>query len=176
MNISRLTNHLVRICEAQFSQVGYSKPPGYFVGSLAKQDAGDLEFFVAHSGDVYLGHVRLLWHPDYLHFREAGIPEISDLNVLPAHRRRGIGTALIEHCERCAAETAATMIGIGVGLYPGYNNAQRLYTRLGYVLDGHGVHYKNRPVQYGERPPFDDSLVICFTKLLRSQESPSHEC
>ncbi len=175
MDISRLTDRLVRICEEQFSQVGYSKPQGYFQGSLAKQHAGDLEFFVAHRGDAYLGHVRLLWHPDYPHFREAGIPEISDLNVLPSYRRRGLGTALIEHCERCAAEKTHT-VGIGVGLYPGYNNAQRLYTRLGYILDGHGVHYKNRPVQYGEQPPFDDSLVICFTKQVRSRAHPGRTC
>ncbi len=71
----------------------------------------------------------------------------------------------MSHCESAAA-AQHDEIGIGVGLHPGYNNAQRLYSKLGYVLDGHGVHYKNQPVTMGQAYPFDDELVVYFTKML----------
>ncbi len=143
-----------------------SKPEGYFNTALERLAREELSFWVVHDSGCYLGHVRLLWYPDYPGFNDAQIPEISDLNVAMAYRRRGIGTKLIQQCE---AVTPTDRIGIGVGLYPGYNNAQRLYTKLGFVLDGRGVHYKCKPVLYGERPPFDDDLVIYFTKNLSSR-------
>ncbi len=164
MQINKLTPELVEICAEQFKAAcGYPKWDGYFQKQLERQEAGEIIFWVAHEGGEYRGHVRLLWKSDYPHFREAGIPEINDLNVAKAQRRQGIGTRLIRKCEKSAG---TPQIGIGVGLYPGYNNAQRLYSKLGYVLDGNGVHYDNKPVQYGEQPPFDDSLVISFIKDL----------
>ena len=166
MQITKLTPDLAEMCAAQFEAAcGYPKWEGYFQEQLQRQEAGEIIFWVAHEDGEYRGHTRLVWKSEYPPFRDAGIPEINDLNVAKAYRRRGIGTRLIKQCE----ESAGTQqIGIGVGLYPGYNNAQRLYSKLGYILDGNGVHYDNRPVQYGERPPFDDSLVIAFIKYLKS--------
>jgi hypothetical protein len=77
---------------------------------------------------------------------------------------------LIARCESAALERAST-IGIGVGLHPGYNNAQKLYAKLGYKLDGHGVYYGDSPVVMGESYPFDDNLIIHFTKTLRVRVS-----
>jgi len=164
MTISPLEETLAQICADQFETAcGYAKPPGYFLRQLRKQCEGELRFWVAHREAQYLGHVRLVPRSPYSGLREAGIPEIADLNVAQAHRRCGIGTRLIGHCETHCGTPA---IGIGVGLYPGYNAAQRLYTRLGYQLDGRGVHYRGVPVQYGECPPFDDDLLLYFVKIL----------
>ena len=33
------------------------------------------------------------------------------------------------------------IVGIGVGLYPDYGSAQRLYIKRGYLPDGHGATY-----------------------------------
>ncbi len=174
MPTARLTSALAALCEAQFARIGYRKPVGYFHSCLAHQTAGHLVCFVAtspgapgsaHDAPSYVGHVKLVWQPDYPPFRRGGIPEIQDLNVLPAYRRQGVGTALIRCCEALAAARGST-IGIGVGLHPGYNAAQRLYSKLGYLLDGHGVHYRNAPVQEGQDYPFDDDLVLYFTKPL----------
>ncbi len=65
------------------------------------------------------------------------IPEIQDLNVLPPFRRKGIATMLLDRAE---AEVAcrSDVVGIGVGLHPGYNDAQRLYVKRGYIPDGLG--------------------------------------
>jgi len=165
MQITPLTDELAHLCETQFAKTGYSKGAGYFKDALKNQSAQELAFFVAHEPDCYLGHVRLLWNSQYPPFKNNGIPEISDLSVVPTARNQGIGTMLIKCCEELAV-TRSSKIGIGVGLYPDYNNAQRLYSRLGYVLDGCGVHYKNEPVLYGQCPPFDDDLIIHFTKDL----------
>lgn len=165
MKLSRIDPHLADLCEAQFDQMGWRKPPGYFLACLTSQQAGEMVVFVAHEPGQYLGHAKLVWQTDYPPFRAAGIPEIQDLNVLPAHRRQGIGTALITRCESTARERSAT-IGIGVGLHPGYNNAQKLYAALGYKLDGRGVYYDGTPVIEGRSYPFDDSLIMHLTKTL----------
>jgi GNAT superfamily N-acetyltransferase len=168
MQISRLTAELVELCAGQFEAAcGYAKPENYFRNQLERQDHGELICWVARDDDQYLGHARLIHHPNYPGFQNPTIPEISDLNVAGPHRRKGIATRLIHHCEQNAG---APRIGIGVGLYPGYNNAQRLYCKLGYMIDGRGVHYQQVPVQYGERPPFDDSLILHFLKDLRPAE------
>mgnify|MGYP001348839710 FL=1 len=144
--ISPLNESLAELCEAQFSTIGYHKPAGYFRNCLEQQSNGALMLFVAHEPGQYIGHVKLIWQPDYPPFRASSIPEIQDLNVLPGYRQQGIGTALIAACETLATTRSET-IGIGVGLHPGYNAAQRLYPRLGYLLDGNGVHYHDQPVE-----------------------------
>ena len=103
--------------------------------------------------------------PEYPYFRDNGIPEIEDLNVLDHLRRRGIASALMDEAERRIGEKSR-VAGIGVGLHPGYNAAQRMYVLRAYVPDGRGVAYNHRYVQEGERVPFDDDLVLYFTKEL----------
>ena len=166
VEIKHLDRLLAELCEEQFSQIGWPKPDGYFRECLTLQQADAIVFFVAHEGDQYVGHAKLVWQPDYPGFVEHNMPEIQDLNVLPGYRKQGTGTALINACEVMAAERHEE-IGIGVGLHPGYNNAQRLYSKLGYTLDGRGVHYNDKPITKGGSYPFDDELVICFTKRLQ---------
>ena len=76
--------------------------------------------------------MTLQWVPDYRPFAERQIPEISDLNVLPSHRRQGIGNALLDRAES-AASARSEVVGIGVGLYSAYGAAQRIYVRRGFL-------------------------------------------
>jgi GNAT superfamily N-acetyltransferase len=85
------------------------------------------------------GYVTLRWEPWYEGFRATGLPEIVDLNVLPAWRRQGVGTALIGACEHIAATRGLRRVGISVEQAPDYADAERLYRRLGYAPDGQGV-------------------------------------
>ncbi|MBN1875607.1 MAG: GNAT family N-acetyltransferase [Anaerolineae bacterium] len=167
IQIVELNTIWVDVCQTEFSRMGWTKPEGYFPACLEQQQRNDIVFYVAVEDGHYVGHVKLVWRPDYVHFREAGIPEIQDLNVLPAYRKQGIGTRLIQCCEATAA-TRGDHIGIGVGLHPGYNAAQRLYSKLGYILDGHGVHYDGIPVEERQSYRFDDELIIHFSKELSS--------
>jgi hypothetical protein len=86
-SISIMNNSLAKLCEAQFWQIGWSKPKGYFLASLKAQQAGELICFVAYQQEQYIGHVKLVWQPTYNPFRAKGIAEIQDLNVLPDYRR-----------------------------------------------------------------------------------------
>ena len=90
-------------------------------------------------GERLTGYGNVVWRSGYEPFREAGIPEINDLNVLAEFRRRGIATALIGECEKRASEIGYGEIGIGFGLTREDGPAQRLYPRLGYMPDGLGA-------------------------------------
>ena len=117
---------------------------------------------MAHEADQYLGHVRLIWQPDYPLFRNADVPEIQYLNVIPKYQKCGIGAALIT----ALASERSNALGIGLGLCPEYSDAQRLYSKLGYRLDGNGVHNGNAPIEMRQTHRLDDDLVICSTKRM----------
>ena len=143
------------------------KPSSLFEQYLEEQSKGKRVCWIAFSGNKFAGYITLKWQSQYLHFSKDNIPEISDLNVLPVFRSSGIGSALIEKCEGLAT-TKSNFIGVGVGLYPDYGSAQRLYIKLGYIPDGHGVTYNYKYVVPGNTYPFDDNLVLWFRKKLIS--------
>jgi hypothetical protein len=68
--------------------------------------------------------------------------------------------------DRAEAEVArlSGAVGIGVGLHPGYNAAQRLYVKRGYIPDARGITYRDRFVEDGAKVVVDDDLVMHFTK------------
>jgi hypothetical protein len=77
-----------------------------------------------------------------------------------------LGTRIIHALEERARAAGRVRVGIGVGLYQDYGAAQRLYSRLGYVLDGTGVSYKNAAVAPGSQVTVDDDLVIWMLREL----------
>ncbi len=151
---------------AAMDELGWDKPVSQYEGYLADQRAGVRSVLVATIQDVYAGYVTVWWgEPRYEPFE--GIPEIQDFNVLPKYRRRGIGSGLMDAAEALVVERSA-VVSIGVGLYADYGSAQRMYARRGYIPDGNGVMYKNKPVPPGEMVRNDDDLTLMFTKTLRS--------
>ena len=109
--------------------------------------------------------MTVVWESDYPPFRDAGIPEIVDFNVLIKHQRLGIGTALLDEAERRIA-VRSPVAGIGVGLTADYGAAQVLYVRRGYIPDGRGMTQAGRAIRNGEQITVDDDLAIYFTKRL----------
>jgi GNAT superfamily N-acetyltransferase len=148
-----------------FQVLGLHKPEAQYVGYLVEQRRGVRQCWVALIDGYFVGYVTLQWNPLYPGIAGKHVPEIQDLNVLPAYRRRGIATQLLDRAERTAA-ARVRLVAIGVGLHPGYNAAQRLYVLRGYAPDGLGVTYEDRYVQEGEVVRFDDELVLHFTKAL----------
>ncbi len=124
---------------------------------------------VAFDNDQFAGYVTLVWKSQYPFFYENKIPEIMDLNVLPAFRHKGIGKELILTAENIVKEKG-DRVGLGVGLYTGkdggYGMAQKLYIKMGYVPDGKGVTYRYQYVLPGESVHVDDDLVLWLTKSL----------
>ena len=150
---------------AAFDQIGWNKPAAQYDGYLSEQAEGERHVLVAVAGGLFAGYLTVKWKPEYPSFADAGIPEIQDLNVLPRYRRRGIATALMDGAEALVRERSST-VGIGVGMYPDYGNAQRLYVLRGYVPDGCGLTYNCRVLATMESTVNDDDLVLYFTKRL----------
>jgi GNAT superfamily N-acetyltransferase len=153
------------VIAAAFAAIGWAKPREQYERYLAEQEAGRRNVFVAWVGGVFAGYVTLVWQPDYAPFRAEGIPEIQDFNVLPAFRRRGIGSALLDAAEALAG-SRSPVVGIGVGLDPDYGPAQRLYVKRGYVPDGRGITWQNRTVAYRDQVLVDDELVLWLIRSL----------
>ncbi|HEU4884517.1 MAG TPA: GNAT family N-acetyltransferase [Longimicrobium sp.] len=153
------------VIAAAFAAIGWSKPRAQYERYLAEQAAGERDVFVAWVDGGFAGYVTINWHPEYPPFRAEGVPEIQDFNVLPAFRRRGIGSALMDAAE-ALARSKSTVVGIGVGLDPDYGPAQRMYVRRGYVPDGRGITWQNRTVAYRDQVLVDDDLVLWFTRGL----------
>jgi len=148
-----------------FRDIGWNKPASQYQRYLMEQAAGTRIAFVAAIENQFAGYLTVNWTPTYPGFAEQNIPEIQDLNVLPRFRRQGIGTRLLDRAEQEVAHRSA-IVGIGVGLHPGYCSAQRLYVKRGYLPDGRGVWYQDHVVQEGMQAVFDDDLVLHLTKQL----------
>lgn len=152
----------------EFAAKAWPKPDGYFAECFAAQERGEMMLLVAAEGDALLGYVKVVWLPEYAPFREAGIPEIQDLNVVPAARRKAVATRLLNRAEALVAQRSP-VAGIGVGLHPGYAAAQRLYARRGYVPDGRPLQYHGAPVREGQEVRLDNDLTMNLTKELRGK-------
>jgi len=148
-----------------FQGFGICKTPAQYRRYLAEQQAGTRTCLVAMIGSQFAGYVTINWMPAYQPFAESKIPEIQDLNVLPTFRRRGIAAQLLDRAEGDVALRHGT-VGISVGLHPGYNQAQRLYAKRGYVPDGRGVTYRYKFVKEGTQVSLDDHFQLHLTKHL----------
>jgi GNAT superfamily N-acetyltransferase len=156
---------LVEIAEA-FRALGWDKPQLQYETYLREQAAGYRTVLVARDKGIFAGYVTLVWDSRYPGFQHLNIPEIVDLNVLPAFRRRGIGASLMKQAELLAANRGHEDVGLGVGLLADYGSAQRLYIRLGYMPDGRGLYSGNSPAQFGEGIIANDDLVLYLSKKL----------
>ncbi|MEI6286802.1 MAG: GNAT family N-acetyltransferase [Bacillota bacterium] len=150
---------------AAFRRLGWSKPAELYRGYLAEQQCNQRLVWIVRVDGVFAGYVTLCRHSHYPPFLSAGIPEIKDLNVLPQYRNNGIAMRLMDEAEN-AARAYSDTVGIGVGMYPDYGAAQRLYVKRGYVPDGRGLCYDYRQLQPGEPTINDDNLVLMLTKKL----------
>jgi GNAT superfamily N-acetyltransferase len=142
------------------------KASDYFTRCLREQGEGKRIVHIARLNDAAVGYGMLNRNPQYALYRRLSIPEIQDLNVVPAARRQGVATALIYGFEGIARAEECGDIGISVGLHADYGSAQRLYIRLGYKPDGYGVTYDRQPVRPGEIRPVDDNLCLMLVKAL----------
>jgi ribosomal protein S18 acetylase RimI-like enzyme len=158
---------IAEIAEA-FALIGWNKPASQYRRYLNEQEAGKREVWLACENGVFRGYLTIVWKPNYPPFREAGIPEIQDFNVLPVCQRRGIGSRLMDKAEERIAERCP-VVGIGVGMTADYGPAQILYVRRGYLPDGRGISYDEVFPTYGEPVTVDDSLVLHLTKRLREE-------
>lgn len=150
-----------------FTAIGWNKPTDQYARYLAEQESGERVVLVALMEDTFAGYVTIHWQSDYPTFREGNIPEVQDFNVLPHYQRQGIGSRLMDEAERRIAERSP-VAGIGVGMYPDYGSAQRMYVKRGYIPDGRGLYFRQHFVAPNEWVMVDDDLALYFTKSLGS--------
>lgn len=161
-SIRRMNGSDPPVISSAFAAIGWDKPATLFERYLSEQGEGQRLAFVAERLGTFAGYVTLLWRSEYPPFTDGGVPEISDLNVVPDHRGRGVGNLLLDSAETAAAIRCRT-VGIGVGLTSDYGAAQRLYVRRGYVPDGRGIMHRNRPVELGANITVDHGAVLMLT-------------
>jgi GNAT superfamily N-acetyltransferase len=149
-----------------FQKLGWPKPASQYERYFMEQLLEIRNIHVAFVADAFAGYLTICWESAYPPFREARIPEIVDLNVLPHFRRNGIGSALMDTAEREIA-SVSPLAGIGVGMTPDYGAAQRLYVQRGYIPDGRGLYTYNHYPVHGETVRVDDDLALYLTKKLQ---------
>ncbi len=140
----------------------------YFELSLEHQAAGERLVFIVEYDGKTAGYGMLSWAPKYAFYKAMGYPEIQDLNVLPDFRSKGIASNVIAYCEDLARKKGRSHMGISVGLTASYGAAQKLYVKLGYVPDGHGVTCDRKAVSHGEIRPVDDDMCLMMVKDLQT--------
>jgi GNAT superfamily N-acetyltransferase len=136
----------------------------YFERLVSLHNEGLRWVIVGLADGLPVAYGSLLSDSLYPPFRERGIPEISNLNVVPRFRRMGIASLMLDEAER-QAFLRSDVVGIGFGLHPGYRAAQRLYVLRGYVPDGNGLYWVDRFPQEREQVTLDDDLVLYLEKL-----------
>ena len=171
INIEFLDYRYIDILYEAFAKNNWHKPKSLFEKYLDKQKDGTRKILVATVNSEITGYATLNFESQYKPFQEENIPEIQDLNVLPAFRNKGIASSLLDSLEN-QAKFYSDGVGIGVGLYAGddggYGAAQKLYVKRGYIPDGKGVTYNYEPVIPGNSYTVDDDLILWFTKSINS--------
>ncbi len=61
------------------------------------------------------------------------------------------------------------VVGIGVGLHPGYAAAQRMYIMRGYIPDAMPLTYGEDFVTEGQEVRLDDELILHLTKKIEQK-------
>lgn len=100
-------------------------------------------FLVAEAGGLVAGYV--IAH----HAADEG--EILNLGVALAHRRRGVGRALVEHV--LSALAARGVRAVYLEVRESNSGARRLYEALGFGEVARRARYYRRPVE--------DAVVLC---------------
>jgi len=127
-----------------------------------EQESGEREVLVAEIDGAVAGYITIL--PSAKHGPFASIyPELSDFNVFEPFRNKGIGNRLLEKAEQ-GVKRFSGKVCLGVGLHLGYGPAQRLYIKRGYIPDGTGVWYRNKPLEMGATSQNNDDLVLYLVK------------
>lgn len=163
IEIRQMTESDVELVYRVFTEHGIGKPRDYILSCWEQNEVGERITLLAFYQGQFAGSLHLLATSHYPYFVENGIPEINDFNVIPPVRKLGIGNALMGAVEKIAFEKYC-IVGIGVGLYQSYGNAQRLYAKRGYIPDGRGVMYQAQSVNPGTIVCVDDDLNLYFTK------------
>ena len=127
---------------------------------LRSPDDDASTYLIAWAGDRPIGHAHIAWRETHL-----GVPEIQDVFVLPAERRRGVATELTHAAEDEARARGLASISLGVSL-SGNPSARRLYEELGFLDAGREpVRVSGEIMLRGSPLQVDDTLLYMIKAL-----------
>ncbi|SMF84141.1 Acetyltransferases [Paenibacillus uliginis N3/975] len=165
IHIRELNEHDPVVISASFKEQGWNKPVDLYLNYLEEQKNGDRVSIIAEVDNTFAGYVNILWNSYYPSFKDKGIPEINDFNVLIKYRCQGVGSKLMDKAENIIKERSE-IVGIGVGLFSDYGNAQILYAKRGYIPDGKGIYNSHRYIERGDTVIIDDDVALYLIKKL----------
>lgn len=158
---------------APFTEVkrilGWQTERELFLARMQDQAKGRVVALVAECDGEPAGCIQVHLNGRDGPFADRGWPKITDFAVLEKFRSRGIGRMLMDAAEAAASRYADTVY-LGVGLHSGYGAAQRMYIRRGYMPDGSGVWYGNRPCLPYAPCCNDDELVLYLYRRLKEEQ------
>jgi GNAT superfamily N-acetyltransferase len=127
---------------------------------LRSPDDDASTYLIAWAGDRPIGHAHIAWRDTQLE-----LPEIQDVFVLPAERRRGVATELTRAAEDEARERGWDRISLSVSL-DGNPSARRLYEELGFVDAGREPVRVSGEIRVRGRPLQVDDTLLYMVKAL----------
>jgi RimJ/RimL family protein N-acetyltransferase len=148
---------------AKLGQAVGSEPEGWLVSTNGWRDASDerrylrairrypnAAVYVAEEGGVIVGRLSIArdQHPASRHVADLG------LMVAAAHRRRGIGTALLDAAVEWARQAGVRKLELHV--FPWNKAAIALYDRFGFVREGY------RRGHYRRGDEFVDAILMAY--------------
>jgi ribosomal protein S18 acetylase RimI-like enzyme len=148
-----------------FASQGRNKPVDQFLKYYKEQEDKVKKIIVAEFDGSVAGYVTLLPFAPVGPFADKNFPEIVDFNVLIQYQKRGIGNCLMDIAEQLAKDIS-DYVTLAVGMHSGYGTAQRMYVKRGYIPDGSGVWYKDKPLEPYGLCKNDDELILYFVKKM----------
>ena len=148
-----------------FTSQGWPSREEILTRYFKEQKSGEREVLVAEIDGAVAGYVTILPSAKHGPFAEV-YPELSDFNVFEPFRNQGIGNQLLEEAEK-RVKFVSSKVTLGVGLHLGYGPSQILYIKRGYIPDGTGVWYRNKPLEMGASCQNDNDLVLYLSKDLQ---------
>ena len=149
----------------EFENQGWYRSTELFESYFLDQKQKDRFVIVAEYEGFVAGYVTLLKHAKNGPFSEKKYPEISGFIVFIQYQNKGIGNKLLNRSENLA-RSFSKIITLGVGLHEGYGLAQRLYIKRGYIPDGSGVWYEDKPLDMNASCKSNDHLVHYLSKRI----------
>lgn len=148
-----------------FHEQGWDKPASLYQTYCTYQESKVRDIIIAEYQNIFAGYLTIQWTSHYLPFKEKGIPEIVDFNVLMKFQRLGIGTCLMNEAEN-RIKKISDFAGLGFGIISDYGAAQILYIKRGYIPDGKGLVKDFQSVGFGDIITVDHSLALYHIKKL----------
>jgi putative acetyltransferase len=127
--------HVIALLRQHLDGMHASSPPGHvFALDLSGLKAPGISFYTAWNGDALFGMGALKQ-------LDPAAGEIKSMRTDPAHLRKGVGAAMLEHLIGIGRERGYRRISLETGSGPAFEAALALYRKRGFVNGGAFADY-----------------------------------